>query len=71
MYELSEEQRAEDRLKDKDKHLKELGTVQRDFESKLGTLDRWVKGVQGMVQACGDLRERKINEWIEGDAEKG
>jgi len=49
MYELSEEQRMEDRLKEKEKYLKELGTVQKDFESRLGMLDRWVKGVQGMV----------------------
>ena len=49
MYELSEEQRMEDRLKEKEKYLKELGTVQKDFEGRLGMLDRWVKGVQGMV----------------------
>jgi len=45
MYELSEEQRMEDRLKEKEKHRKELGTTQKDFESRLGMLDRWVKGV--------------------------
>ena len=71
MYELSEEQRVEDRVKEKEKYLQELGGVQKDFESRLDKLDAWVRGVKGMVQACGDLRERKINEWIEAKAEKG
>ena len=66
MYELSEQQRLEDIQNEQEKHEKEIDSTQKDFQSKLTSLDRWVKGVQGMVQACGDLRERKFAELIEG-----